>query len=818
MLTLLPSQRTLALCRSSLGSALRTSLACAAIACVKLYGPAPLRRQIDYPALSYVTALLLVSGTTLGEVVRGAAHVAYGTVQGVVPAIVCLWAVGPARFSITTTAVAVAASALVVALPESTPVLSKRVAMAQVVVVYVFACVRGVSTDAVMDPVHVAVSTGVGALASVVALLLPFPYPRMGYYEVKENRKQFAEIVSDRLKLYVNAFCAENITSAMASVSQAKSLENTGKNLLISIELKQDSIPWERPSMILAAANLRRSSEILGNMEVPLKGMEMALFSCPSFPAKIVNEELKDLLHSITEDTRQTLTQMGCPEHSNCSTAPKTEEQVPHKSLQVAFPTQQDIPSLFFLFCIKLLHNQSITAQPTCANLENNAISMKEPANLHNQKPGPMKKILAGWSMGINRDRLILAFKCSLALGLSVLFGLLFSKKNGYWAGVTVALGMAPWREPTFKAANTKAQGTALGSVYGVLGCLISQNFMEFRFLVLIPWIVFTSFLRHSRMYGPAGGVSATIAAVLLLGRKDYGLPSDFAIARMTESFIGLCCSIFVELLLQPTRASSLARILLSESLGALHECIKSMALDVYISKSTTCLVALKNKEKKLRKHIHELAKHIEEADVEPNFWFMPLPTASCRRILASLSKMVELLLFAVHGMEFLGHESHALGVVWNDLQEHLNGDLMLFKEACSSIKCLEEITRIKSLARLEMEFQRKNKNSTNDLELGKSPDAAEFRVLSADEEMEKIVGSFLQHVKEDISRTHLGEGKERKSNVVLCLSAIGFCMEGLMKEIGEIEKGVKELLQWENPSSCINLHEISCKMDDLST
>lgn len=59
--------------------------------------------------------------------------------------------------------------------------------------------------------------------------------------QVKENRKQFAEIVSDRLKLYVNAFCAENITSAMASVSQAKSLENSGKNLLRSIELKQVS-------------------------------------------------------------------------------------------------------------------------------------------------------------------------------------------------------------------------------------------------------------------------------------------------------------------------------------------------------------------------------------------------------------------------------------------------------------------------------------------------------------------------------------------------------------------------------------------------
>lgn len=566
--------------------------------------------------------------------------------------------------------------------------------------------------------------------------------------------------------------------------------------------------------MMFAAAHLIKSSERLGNMEIPLKGMEMALFSCPSFPAKIVNEELKDLVHSIKEDMRQTLTQ---PHHGDLSTTPKTEKQVPHKSLQVAFPTQQDIPSFFFLFCIKLLHNQTITTQPPCANLENNAISIKEPANSHNQKPETMKKMLAGWLKVKNRERLVVAFKCSLTLGLSVLFGLLFSRENGYWAGLTVAFGMVPWREPTFKAANTKAQGTVLGSVYGVLGCLISQNFMELRILVLIPWIVFTSFLKRSRMYGPAGGVSAAIGAVLLLGRKDYGLPSDFAITRITETFIGLCCSIFVELLLQPTRASTLARIQLLESLGAFHECIESMALDAYTSKSTTCLVELKNKEKKLRKHVNELAKSIEEADAEPNFWFMPLPTASYRKILASLSKMVELLLFAVHGMEFLENESRTLGVVWNDLQEHINGDLELFKELCSSMTCLEEIAIIKSLARVEMEFQKKNKNSSNDLELGKSPDA-EFRVLGADEEMEKIVGSFLQHVKEAISRTHLGEGGVRKSTAVLCLSAIGFCLKGLMKETTEIEKVVKELPQGENPSSLINLHEISCKINDQST
>ncbi|XXG80942.1 hypothetical protein AAC387_Pa09g1696 [Persea americana] len=143
----------------------------------------------------------------------------------------------------------------------------------------------------------------------------------------------------------------------------------------------------------------------------------------------------------------------------------------------------------------------------------------------------------------------LVAFKCLLALGLSVLFGLLFSKANVFWAGLAVAVSISPWREATFKSANVRAQGTVLGSVYGVLGCFISQRFMELRILVLIPWIVFTSFLRRSRMYGPAGGATASVGAILLLGRKGYGPPSDFAMTPITEVFIGVSCPILVELL-----------------------------------------------------------------------------------------------------------------------------------------------------------------------------------------------------------------------------------------------------------------------------
>lgn len=99
-----------------------------------------------------------------------------------VPSVLTLWLVGPKNFDILLAAVAVAVSAFVVALPESTHLMSKRIAFGQLVNVYVGTVVHGAQTGVVMHPLGVAASTALGALASVLALL--FPYPRLAYFEV----------------------------------------------------------------------------------------------------------------------------------------------------------------------------------------------------------------------------------------------------------------------------------------------------------------------------------------------------------------------------------------------------------------------------------------------------------------------------------------------------------------------------------------------------------------------------------------------------------------------------------------------------------
>ncbi|KAJ4979952.1 hypothetical protein NE237_010732 [Protea cynaroides] len=746
-----------------------------------------------------------MTDATLGDAIRGCCDALYATVQGVLPALLSLWVIGPARFSRGTTALAVALSAFVVALPMSTHLVCRKIALGQIVIVYVVAFIHGPHMEVIEYPVHVIASTAVGALASVLALL--FPYPLLAVYEVRKKCTLFADNALERLSLLVFALCAQDKISALSSLSQARTLSKAGTKILQSIKFKQGSIQWERPWIRFLQPQQKNPGERLQSLEIALRGMEFALTCCPSFPARVVDSDLKSLLQGLEVHISLALRHAKCslPENYFSTATETTKEEVykSHHTLKSIFPTYEDLPSFFFLFCMKLLYDESIMTQPNKFALgKNPVINTEERANSSKQN------FLHGLMGILTGERLMFALKCSLSLGLAVLFGLIFSKGNGYWSGLTVAIGISSGREATLKVANLRAQGTVLGSIYGVLSYFLLQRFMAIRFLSLLPWIIFTSLLRHSRMYGQAGGIAAAIAALLILGRKNYGPPSEFAFARLVETFIGLFCYVLVEILLQPTRAATLAKIQLSQSLRTLYECIES------ISFPTNSILELKEKEEKLRIQVNDLGKFIEDSEAEPNFWFLPFHGACYNKLLESLSKMVELLNLGIHAMGMLQRESHRFGVAWKDLLENIEGDLDHFKKMImSSVNCCEAVTSMKSLETLERELR--IKNISCDIEMGKSPNGDEFKLLCAkDDEMEMIINSFLQNSKEITDKIHAVEGDEDpKSQAILCLSALGFCMGGLMKETREIAMGVKELVQWENPSRHVNLYEIYCKI-----
>lgn len=168
-----------------LASGCRTAVACAVVAFATLYGPAALHRQVTFPAFSYVTAILIVTNATVGDAVRGCWLALYATLQTVCPAMVVFWFIGPTKFSYETIALTVALASLVVLLPSSTHLLAKRIALGQIVIIYVVGFIGGASTEPLMHPLHVAATTAMGAAASVCATLLPFP--RLAFLEVILN-------------------------------------------------------------------------------------------------------------------------------------------------------------------------------------------------------------------------------------------------------------------------------------------------------------------------------------------------------------------------------------------------------------------------------------------------------------------------------------------------------------------------------------------------------------------------------------------------------------------------------------------------------
>lgn len=163
------------------------------------------------------------------------------------------------------------------------------------------------------------------------------------------------------------------------------------------------------------------SGEKLQDIEVALRGMEIALEINTPFPfgRLMLDGELKEGLVRLEDHISLTIKQAKnfLPGDSLTVNPESNAEDIMKffQTLQNIPPTHQDLPSYFFLFCMKLLHGKSLpkpTAKnPVQKNEENNnyRLSFKEVWN----------------SCGLKSKRVMPALKFSLSLGFSVLFGLI---------------------------------------------------------------------------------------------------------------------------------------------------------------------------------------------------------------------------------------------------------------------------------------------------------------------------------------------------------------------------------------------------------
>lgn len=799
--------------RSSMASGLRAALACTIVGVVSVYAPPALLRHITFPAFSYVvTVIIITDDATVGAALRAVASAAHATAMGAVPSVLALWLAqrmgesSSTTSSVLGTSALVALSAFAVAVPESPGPVAKRIALGQIIIIYVAKFRQLPMTNnglgvVVQHPANVVACTALGAAAALLAVLLP--WPRLATREVEEKSVAYMENAAERVRLLVDAFLLratvtaeeeedeeeEEVTSGRrrrrwcvaACMSEAHRLASASAALLRRITSVKGDLQWERVVRLGAAGTMPAADE-QERIEMPIKGMEIAVSSTNYLPRPaadqaemtIINlsclEQMRDQIRLsllTATSTRHHITKMN---NNN-----KRSTTMSLFGGAAAERHELELSPFLFLFSMHLLRHPTLLLSHSLPDSTNKVTpaspQLEEPdqddqqEDQQDSEPEEESKmstdkeqkkkcrtlLVRRW--GLQSSRLKMASKCAVSLGLAVLLGLLFNNDHGFWSGLIVATTMAPVaRGSTWAVAVARAHGTAIGSVYGVLACLLSQqrHLMELRFLALLPWIVLATFLKRSRAYGPAGGVAAALSGIIIVGRRYDEPPMAFTISRLVETFIGLSCTVATDLAFQPKATpSARARTQLPRCFTALRDCL-------------TRLPSLRKNQQEQHKMLLEqvalLGKYAAEAGAEPNFlWMAPFPASCYAKVHGSLSRMAQL----------LGLYLHAQAIIVDNTSygsQLLAGtDVKRFHNRLSA-----------SLPELELD-----EDTDFDLEDGNGKWC---------EDMAVVVKSFIGHAREALLQEEEEEEEQHQQLNAYCLGSIGFCMGEMMKEAQQLE------------------------------
>ncbi|CAA0836416.1 Unknown protein [Striga hermonthica] len=738
------------ICRARFDSASRGALACAIVGLTALYGPTRLMAQIKFLPLSYLMVILTLSNSasTLGHSVRGFWHILFATIQVVPIAALGQWLAAPAAVAppLGVAAVVAAVAAFLVVLPRSTHVTAKRIALAQITLVCTELVVGTHDTRyGFMNPLHIAASAGLGAFSSLLALLLPLP--GFAHFKVKKLCKVYEQNVSERMDIYLRALNSEDRETKIELVLRGKPLAEIGTKLLQSIKILEEGMVWEKPWKLLHSKHDSLNIEQrLQSIELPIRAMEHTLISSSSLSVQLLldQQNLSTLSQDLSAQLHNKFQKILPFRASKESQQTTTDESTRNLSLKhvPTFPTPNHEPSCFFFSCIDTLLEIPDNATET------NGLQKTE----HPRARKPKSRA----------QKLEPAIKYSVALGLSVLLGVILEKENACWAGLMVATSFTAGRPAVFTAANARGQGTAIGSVYGLVCCFIFHQ-PEIRLLAFLPWIVFTGFLKHSKMYGPAGGVSAAVAALFILGRKGYGPPNEFAIDRLTSVFIGLFCLVLVELAIQPVRAATLARRHLLLTLVSFQELLREMGFCYDGGKN-----GVNSKFKEFREKQRVLKCLVQDAESEPDFWYLPFHGSCYKRVVVSLSNMANILFVATRNLEMLSGLKVSLR---GDMEQQLDYEMGVLLGTVDSL--------------LEMLSPSKR---------------------SEEVDCEEMDGEVVQNtglISEEEIRIAIEEDYEDSDNEVvgermdIYLKGVVFCISCLRKEMDQIEVCVKEIVGW---------------------
>ncbi|KAL2650532.1 hypothetical protein R1flu_018660 [Riccia fluitans] len=183
----------------------------------------------------------------------------------------------------------------VISYPTSLWLLSRKIGLAQVAILYVTAQVDP-DMDTIMVPLKLLLSTMLGSAVGVVTLILP--WPRLSVWEVLRIGKSTARSTSELMKAAVSAFSAPDEGSFSATVLHAKMLRKAALESLEELTEKQPEIWWELKASCLKRNRFTNMIHGLSALNQHLTGMEMALHSgcvlqCPEVMRKLLEQPLK---------------------------------------------------------------------------------------------------------------------------------------------------------------------------------------------------------------------------------------------------------------------------------------------------------------------------------------------------------------------------------------------------------------------------------------------------------------------------------------------------------------------------------------------
>ncbi|MCO5554582.1 hypothetical protein L7F22_008112 [Adiantum nelumboides] len=425
------------------------------------------------------------------------------------------------------------------------------------------------------------------------------------------------------------------------------------------------------------------------------------------------------------------------------------------------------------------------------------------------------------------------AFKMSLAMGLGAFLGSWFDKSKGYWADITLGLGFAGIAKGgSFKIASLRAQGTVAGSIYGLLVVLATKDFPSLRLIALIPWVILTSFLRQSKLYGFSGAMSAFTGAVVILARTNKDSSDEsFTVVRIVEAFMGMASFIVVELLVMPRRAAGMVKIELVSALSAMRSHMAAALLMFSELRCQKCcalaVVNLKLQETTLRRSLARVQKLAKEATEEPQLWYSAFPANAYTKLMESQGRMVDMLHFGVCAFDIVVQTMSKADTGIQELHGTFDRTLYVLKESVLPLlEFLEEALQSNNITRMSDRkspcnlSNRDERRAGDDEKLVEQENTAHFarsgrlllRMGSMKsnyfmEEFEKsyqvLTNVLLRSCVDEVRENYM---EEFSNSLLLSLGALAFSLEGLLREASELEQAVHELLQLESPWNLIEL------------